>query len=259
VLADRHGAWEVARHLKEPCETPASVDHTGRNDRSGGYANGFRALGIGKGDHVAVMLPNCPEFIWTIWGLAKLGAVAVPLNTAARGELLRYFITQSDSIAAVVAAEWAARMAEALGGEHKVGFFLTLGGGEAELAALGRPVGDLAAAAKTSPTTTDRDAARASYRHFMMYTLGTTGCYKGVISPHSQAHGVGRSLAQNFGYRPDDVRTPACRCFTATRSGTGLCGLVGRRSARVSPRFSASGFWDGSGRAAPPSSTRWAR
>ena len=26
-----------------------------------------------------------------------------------------------------------------------------------------------------------------------------------MISPHSQAHGVGRSLAQNFGYRPDDV------------------------------------------------------
>ncbi|HEY2609191.1 MAG TPA: AMP-binding protein, partial [Reyranella sp.] len=63
------------------------------HDLSNRYANGFRALGIGKGDHVAVMLPNCPEFIWTIWGLAKLGAVAVPLNTAARGELLRYFIT----------------------------------------------------------------------------------------------------------------------------------------------------------------------
>ena len=57
----------------------------------------FVELGVGKGDHVAVMLPNCPEFIWTIWGLAKLGAVTVPLNTAARGELLRYFITQSDS------------------------------------------------------------------------------------------------------------------------------------------------------------------
>ena len=68
------------------------------------YANGFRGLGVGKGDHVTVMLPNCPEFIWTIWGLGKLGAVAVPLNTAARGELLRYFITQSDSGCVVVSA-----------------------------------------------------------------------------------------------------------------------------------------------------------
>ena len=66
------------------------------HDSSNRYAGGFREIGVGKGDHVAVMLPNCPEFIWTIWGLGKLGAVTVPLNTAARGELLRYFMTQSD-------------------------------------------------------------------------------------------------------------------------------------------------------------------
>ena len=90
------------------------------HDISNRYANGFRELGIRKGDHVAVMMPNCPEFIWTIWGLGKLGAVTVPLNTAARGDLLRYFITQSDSTCVVVAAEWADRVAEALGGEHSV-------------------------------------------------------------------------------------------------------------------------------------------
>ena len=75
------------------------------HELSNRYANGFRELGVGKGDHVAVMLPNCSEFIWTIWGLAKLGAVSVPLNTAARGDLLRYFVTQSDSCMVVVASE----------------------------------------------------------------------------------------------------------------------------------------------------------
>src|SRR4051812_11832758 len=92
------------------------------------YANGFRAQGIRKGDHVAVMLPNCPEFIWTIWGLGKIGAVTVPLNTAARGDLLRYFITQSDSCCVVVAAEWADRVAEALRPEDDIRAFVTLGG-----------------------------------------------------------------------------------------------------------------------------------
>ena len=61
------------------------------------YANGLKAHGIGHGDHVAVMLPNCPEFYWVTWGLGKLGAVAVPINTAAKGEMLRYFIDQSDA------------------------------------------------------------------------------------------------------------------------------------------------------------------
>src|SRR3954451_24493137 len=92
------------------------------------YANAFRDLGISKGDHVAVMMGNCPEFIWTIWGLGKIGAVTVPLNTAARGDLVRYFITQSDSTYAVVAAEWADRVAEALGTDHGVGTLFTLGG-----------------------------------------------------------------------------------------------------------------------------------
>src|ERR1700688_1292601 len=113
------------------------------HDLSSRYANGFRDLGVRKGDHVAVMLPNCPEFIWTIWGLGKLGAVTVPLNTAARGELLRYFITQSDSSRVVVSAELADRVAEALGTEHQVRTFVTLGGAGTRLASSGRCV-DLA-------------------------------------------------------------------------------------------------------------------
>src|SRR6202000_2852134 len=119
------------------------------HELSNRYANGFASLGIRKGDHVAVMLPNCPEFIWTIWGLGKLGAVTVPLNTAARGELLKYFITQSDSSCVVVSAELADRVAEALGDDHNVQAFCTLGGAGV-LASSGRTWVDLAAFADAS-------------------------------------------------------------------------------------------------------------
>src|SRR5262249_33780233 len=108
------------------------------------YANAFRDLGIRKGDHVAVMMGNCPEFIWTIWGLGKLGAVTVPLNTAARGDLLRYFITQSDSCCVVAAAEWADRVAESTEGNDKIRAFVTLGGAGTKLAGTKRPIIDLA-------------------------------------------------------------------------------------------------------------------
>ncbi|GEP55551.1 AMP-binding protein [Reyranella soli] len=214
------------------------------HDLSNRYANGFRALGIAKGDHVAVMLPNCPEFIWTIWGLAKLGAVAVPLNTAARGELLRYFITQSDSVVAVVAAEWAPRVAEALTGEHKVRTFVALGNG-APLAGLGRPVADLAAFASASAEEPDRDAVLASDPQYIMYTSGTTGPSKGVISPHSQAHGVGRSLTQNFGYRPDDVLYTCLPLFHGNALWYSCYAALWADAAlAISPRFTATGFWD---------------
>jgi crotonobetaine/carnitine-CoA ligase len=215
------------------------------HDLSNRYANSFRELGVRKGDHVAVMLPNCPEFIWTIWGLGKLGAVTVPLNTAARGELLRYFITQSDSGCVVVSAELADRVAEALGSENKVRAFLTLGGASTRLAECGAPCMDLAAFADGPAQEPDRNAVLASDPQYIMYTSGTTGPSKGVISPHSQAHGVGRSLAQNFGYRPDDVLYTCLPLFHGNALWySAYAALWADCALAVSPRFSASGFWD---------------
>src|SRR5258707_3175811 len=215
------------------------------HELSNRYANGFRELGVGKGDHVAVMLPNCPEFIWTIWGLAKLGAVTVPLNTAARGDLLRYFITQSDSSCVVVSAEWADRVAEALGAEHQVRAFLTLGGAGTKLTDCGATCVDLAAFAGAPGEEPDRNAVLASDPQYIMYTSGTTGPSKGVISPHSQAHGVGRSLAQNFGYRPDDVLYTCLPLFHGNALWySAYAALWADAALAVSPRFSASGFWD---------------
>jgi crotonobetaine/carnitine-CoA ligase len=214
------------------------------HDLSNRYANGFRGLGIRKGDHVAVMMANCPEFIWTIWGLGKLGAVTVPLNTAARGELLKYFISQSDSTCVVVSAELADRVAEALGNDHNVRAFCTLGGAGA-LAHCGRTLVDLAAFADGSAEEPDPSQVLASDPQYIMYTSGTTGPSKGVISPHSQAHGIGRSLAQNFGYRPDDVVYTCLPLFHGNALWYSCYAAFWADCAlAVSARFSASSFWD---------------
>jgi carnitine-CoA ligase len=215
------------------------------HDISNRYANGFADLGIRKGDHVAIMMPNCPEFIWTIWGLSKLGAVSVPLNTAARGDLLRYFVTQSDSCMVVVGSDWADRMAEALAGESNVRAFVTHGDTGTKLAGLGKPLVDIRTLGYASPREPDPELVQASDPQYIMYTSGTTGPSKGVISPHSQAHGVGRSLAQNYVYRGDDVVFTClplfhgnalwCSCYAAFWAD---CTLA------VSQRFSASTFWD---------------
>jgi carnitine-CoA ligase len=214
------------------------------HDFSNRYANGFRGLGVRKGDHVVVMMANCPEFIWTIWALAKLGAVAVPLNTAARGELLKYFITQSDSSCVVVSADLAERVAEALGREHEVRAFCTLGGAAA-LACYDRDTVDLATFAHASAEEPDPSQVLASDPQYIMYTSGTTGPSKGVISPHSQAHGVGRSLALNFGYRPDDVVYTCLPLFHGNALWYSCyAAFWADCTLAVSPRFSASSFWD---------------
>ena len=65
-------------------------------------AQGLIALGVGKGDHVAIMLPNCPEFVPIVFALARIGAVAVPVNTAHKGELLRHVLHSSDATTLVL-------------------------------------------------------------------------------------------------------------------------------------------------------------
>src|SRR5215470_11566662 len=119
--AERNGAktwllWQGARY--------SYADLHAMTNR---YANGFRSLGIAKGQHVAVMLSNGHHFLFVVWGLGKIGAVAVPLNTAAKGELLRYFIEQSRSSWIVVGEEWADRIDEAAAGLGEVKGFVHVG------------------------------------------------------------------------------------------------------------------------------------
>ncbi|HYF60886.1 MAG TPA: AMP-binding protein, partial [Burkholderiaceae bacterium] len=112
------------------------------------YANGFAARGVGHGDHVAVLLPNCPEFLWTFWGLGKLGAVAVPVNTAARGDMLRYFVDQSEAGCVVVDEQWLDRVAAIAGDLPKVRRWIVRRDGPVSADDLGgttRPVESLAA------------------------------------------------------------------------------------------------------------------
>jgi carnitine-CoA ligase len=65
-----------------------------------------------------------------------------------------------------------------------------------------------------------------------------------VISPHSQAHGVGRSLARHFGYRPDDVLYTCLPLFHGNAQLlTFMTGVVSGAAVALGARFSVSGFW----------------
>lgn len=53
--------------------------------------------GIGRGDKVALFLRNSPEFIYAVFAISKLGAIAVPVNTFLKGEELSYILEDSGS------------------------------------------------------------------------------------------------------------------------------------------------------------------
>jgi fatty-acyl-CoA synthase len=60
-------------------------------------AKGFMALGVSKGDRVAVWATNYPEWVITQVATALIGAVLVPVNPAFREHELEYTLTDSES------------------------------------------------------------------------------------------------------------------------------------------------------------------
>ena len=57
----------------------------------------LQQIGIAKGDKVALMLPNIPEFIYCYFAAVKIGAVVVPLNTTATTYELSFLLENSDA------------------------------------------------------------------------------------------------------------------------------------------------------------------
>mgnify|MGYP003297688790 CR=1 FL=1 len=66
-------------------------------------ARGLLALGVRKGDKVALWMPNRPEWFATQYGCGLIGAVVVALNTRYKAHELRYILRQSDASTLVCA------------------------------------------------------------------------------------------------------------------------------------------------------------
>jgi len=66
-----------------------------------GVAKGLRELGIEKGDRVAILLPNVPQFIMAYYACQALGAIAVPANPMLKPDELRYIYNDAAVKAAV--------------------------------------------------------------------------------------------------------------------------------------------------------------
>lgn len=61
------------------------------------FAQSLIALGVKKGDHIAVWATNIPEWFITFWATVKIGAVLVTVNTAYKIHEIEYLLRQSDT------------------------------------------------------------------------------------------------------------------------------------------------------------------
>ena len=91
TMADRFGPREA---LVFDNERYTFLDVLERIDE---VAKGLIAVGVQPGEHVALWMMNRAEWIFTMFAVAKIGAVLVPINTRFRTHDLEYLLKQSDT------------------------------------------------------------------------------------------------------------------------------------------------------------------
>ncbi len=70
----------VLRYLPLGLSIGSSLTYRELNDASDRFASALQDLGVGKGDRVAIMLPNVPQVPIAFFGILKAGAIAVNIN-----------------------------------------------------------------------------------------------------------------------------------------------------------------------------------
>jgi crotonobetaine/carnitine-CoA ligase len=210
-------------------------------------ANGLLGIGIRKGDHVALLFDNRPEMLWLYFALGRCGAVAVPINTAARGEQLAYFLRQSDASAILLDTAHAARVAEVRAQCPKLAHAVAWqeeGDVPADLAAqLDLAVTPYAEIAAASDAPVPVEVA-FNDPFCLLYTSGTTGPSKGNIGTHCSVLSAPITRVEMFGYRREDVLYVCLPLFHSNALNGGcMSGLVAEATVALARRFSARSFW----------------
>jgi acetyl-CoA synthetase len=168
-------------------------------------ANLLQSCGIGRGDRIALVLPQAPETAAAHIAIYKLGAVAVPLSGLFGVEALQYRLADSGAAALVMTGAVDARLAEIRPQLPALGHVFSTGpatAGVRNLAEAMEKASDRFTAADTGPD----DPA------IMIYTSGTTGQPKGALHGHRVllGHLPGVQFAHEFLPQPGDVLwTPA--------------------------------------------------
>ncbi len=183
-------------------------------------ALGLRALGVGRGDQVALWMTNCPDWLVCWMACARLGAVLVPINTRYKAEEVEYILRQSDARVLIAMDRfWGIDFASMVGAlVPELGAEPSRPLSCARLPALRAVVlwNDAAMAGATHLAALRAEGARRLARGerlepadpgdpvIIVYTSGTTGHPKGAMHGHSLMRNVA-NIARVMHIESDDV------------------------------------------------------
>ncbi|MCY4046571.1 MAG: AMP-binding protein [Candidatus Dadabacteria bacterium] len=226
-----------------------TVSHTYKE--ANGLANRIAAgltggLGVVKGETVGIYMLNRAEFVLSILGIHKAGAVQVPVNKDEKGERLAYIVNYSGQRVLMTDEESVPLLADVAGEIKDLEFVLVASsGGGGKLPEKIGPAKVLPFSFfEKFPAENPPVEVLVSDTERCMFTSGTTGMPKGVSRNHSGVILTVRAYLEHQGVRSDDVLMTVLSLAHANAQVMCLfASIAAGASCRIYPRFSASNFW----------------
>ena len=236
--ADLHGrfGWQVPRRW---AADPATAQQTaviatapGQPDRHHSYAelqqqanrlsSALAALGVRRGDRVAIVMPQRFETAVAYMAVLQMGAVGMPLSQLFGPEALEFRLQDSEAVVAICDGSTLAAVQSVSGNCPQLRALIAV-----EAPAPGALAwSDLLASASDRFKAVDTLADEAAV---LIYTSGTTGNPKGALIPHRALIGnlTGFVCSQNwFGFDPFDASKPSQAVFWSPADWAWTGGLM---------------------------------
>ncbi len=167
---------------------------------AGALATGLADLGIRRGDRVALLLPNCPQFVISYLAITALGALAVPVHCQLSTEEAAYILNHAQVQALISLSELDPILAQ-LQPQVPGLAHLLISGESAVPDAVN--LEQLVSGAIDRPLL--RDAAQPDDAAVLIYTSGTTGRPKGAVLSHRNLLANARSCRELISVTDEDT------------------------------------------------------
>ena len=239
-------AAQAERHRDRPLLTIGEVTWTFADAANAAAcrAGMLAAAGIGPGDRVALLLGNRIELMEVVLACGWMGAIAVPINTAAMGPQIGYFLQNSGAKALVIESDLLQRLDQVDGTRLALERVWVVGDSPGAKTATSR-IESLPAARSPLAAAPVKPGDTLA----ILYTSGTTGPSKGVMFPHTQYYWWGINSIQLLEITAEDVLCTTLPLFHVNALSTFAQALLSGARMVLQERFSASAFWPATGEA----------
>ncbi|MEV6690492.1 long-chain fatty acid--CoA ligase [Micromonospora sp. NPDC051196] len=219
------GVWMAKRRLKSPDKVAlvhgdgSTLTYAQLADATDRISAVLAQRGVGKGDTVAYLGENSPEFLQVMFGAAQLGAVFVPVNTRLAPPEIAHVLTDCGARVLIHDPEFGSRVTVAVAAARPPHVVVT-GEGSADRPGLARLARTTVADPVGHADTGHQDPAA------IIYTSGTTGRAKGAVLTHGNLTWVALNCVVDYDVVSTDVALMISPLFHVASLGMGALPVI---------------------------------